>query len=92
MSYRGSADMQTWNGSTWVSHVLKSEPGAPFEQRWLSIPINTWHKPMMGDGNWVVVSFHTAADDELIEERPADDAHPDLGATMSELYEARAAR
>jgi hypothetical protein len=45
MSYHGSADMQTWNGSAWVSHVLRSEAGAPFEQRWLSIPVNTWHKP-----------------------------------------------
>ena len=92
MSYRGSADMQTWNGSAWVSHVLRSEPDTPLEQCWLSIPTNTWHKPVMGDGNWVVVSFHTAADDELIEERPADDAHPDTGATTSELYEGRAAR
>lgn len=92
MSYRGSADMQTWNGATWVSHVLRSEPDAPFEQRWLSIPMNTWHKPVMGDGNWVVVSFHTAADDELIEERPVDDANPDIGATKSELYDGRAAR
>jgi hypothetical protein len=92
MSYRGSADMQTWNGSVWVSHVLRSEPDVPFEQRWLSIPTNTWHKPVMGGGNWLVVSFHTAADDELIEERPADDAHPDVCATTSELYDGRAAR
>ena len=92
MSYRGFADMQTWNGAAWVSHVLRSEPDAPFEQRWLSIPMNTWHMPVMRDGNWVVVSFHTAADDELIEERPADDARPDIGATTSELYDRRVAR
>jgi hypothetical protein len=92
MSFRGSADMQTWNGAAWISHLLRSEPDAPREQRWLSIPMNTWHKPVMGDCNWVVVSFHTAADDELIEERPADDADPDIGATMSQLYDGRAAR
>jgi hypothetical protein len=92
ISYRGSGDMQTWNGAAWVSHVLRSEPDAPFEQRWLSIPMNTWHKPVMGGGNWVVVSFHTAADDELVEERPEDDAHPDIGASISELYDGRAAR
>lgn len=92
ISYRGSADMQLWNGQSWTSNVLSSEADAPFERRWLSIPRNVWHKPVMGTGNWVVVSFHTAPDDELIEERPADDVNPDAGATTSELYEGRAAR
>ena len=46
----------------------------------------------MGDGNWVVVGFHTAGDDELIEERSVDDERPDFGETKSELYGGRAAR
>ena len=92
MSYRGSADMQLWNGQRWTSNVLTSDASAPLERRCLSIPKNVWHKPVMGTGNWVVVSFHTASDAELIEERPADEANPDAGPTRSELYEGRAAR
>jgi hypothetical protein len=92
MSYRGSADMQLWNGKAWNSHRMASGADRSFDTRWLSIPTNVWHRPVMGDLNWVVVSFHTAPDDALIEERPADDAHPDSGATTAELYEGRTAR
>lgn len=91
MSYRGSADMQTWNADEWVSHRLISEPNAPMRDRWLSIPIGVWHKPVMSGGNWIVVSFHTAPDDELIEERATDDARPHEG-ERSELYAGRSAR
>jgi hypothetical protein len=92
MSYRGSADMQLWNGAAWESHRLASGADRTFDRRWLSIPTNVWHKPVMRDVNWVVVSFHTASANTLIEERPADDEHPDVGATTSELYEGRTAR
>jgi hypothetical protein len=92
MSYRGSADMQTWDGRQWVSHVLSGDPQAPLQERWLSIPTNVWHRPVMGAGDWAVVSFHTAADDKLIEERPADDENPDRGLFSMELYAGRKAR
>jgi hypothetical protein len=92
MSYRGSADMQTWNGQEWLSHVLSSDPQAPIPERWLSIPTNVWHRPVMGGEDWVVVSFHTAADDKLIEERPADDENPDRGLVSVALYAGRQAR
>lgn len=92
MSYRGSADLQTWSGNRWVSHHLQSEGRSPIEQRWLSIPVNTWHRPVMGGEAWVVVSFHTAADDKLIEERAADDEHPDQGPVLSLPYAGRDAR
>ena len=92
MSYRGRADMQTWNGKGWESHKMASGADKPFDTRWLSIPRNVWHKPVMSGEHWVVVSFHTAADDALIEERPMDDAHPDRGTTTREPYEGRNAR
>ena len=92
MSYRGSADMQTWNAQEWVSHVLCSDPQAPMQERWLSIPTNVWHRPVMGAGDWVVVSFHTAADDKLIEERPRNDENPDRGLISGALYAGRQAR
>ncbi len=96
MSLRGSADMQTWNGTRWVSNVLSAESRVAdadkLAGRWLSIPANTWLRPVMGAGDWTVVSFHTASDEELIEERPADDENPDRGAVSLELYAGRKAR
>lgn len=68
MSYRGAGDLQTWENGAFGSNRL-SDGAAPLEQRWVSIPVNVWHKPVMGAGDWVVVSFHTAPADELIEER-----------------------
>ena len=46
MSYQGSADMQTWDGQRWVSNLLQHEAEQPLENRWLSIPTNTWHRPV----------------------------------------------
>ena len=55
----------------WRSNVLISDPNAPLEQRWISIPPNVWHRPVIPIGaDWVVVSFHTVPATELIEERP----------------------
>ena len=75
MSFRGSADLQTQVGEQpgpiWTSNHLVSQPTAPLEDRWLSIPCGVWHQGVMSGGNWVVVSFHTALAQDLIEERPA---------------------
>jgi len=59
--------------SPWQSNVLVSEPSAPLERRWISIPPNVWHRPVVGkDANWIVVSFHTVPAEELIEEKLDD--------------------
>ncbi len=92
MSYQGCADMRTWDGERWVSHLLQSEAGQPLENRWLSIPTNVWHRPVMGDVRWAVVSFHTASDTELIEELPLDDEQPDRGSRTATVYAGRHAR
>ena len=71
MSFEGSGDLQTGEPGRWQSNVLVSDPAAPLEQRWIAIPQNVWHRPVVGaDANWAVVSFHTVPADELIEERP----------------------
>ncbi|MCP5110674.1 MAG: hypothetical protein GY953_07550 [bacterium] len=70
MSYRGSGDFQTRAGAVWVSNRLISRPDAQVGERWISIPVNVWHQGVVGDEDWVVVSFHTVAAEELIEERP----------------------
>jgi hypothetical protein len=53
------------------SNVLVSDAGADLERRWISIPKNVWHRPVISKGaDWLVVSFHTVPAEELIEERP----------------------
>jgi len=80
MTLHGSGDMRVRAlhgesltepaSSMWESNVLVSEPGAPLERRWISIPPNVWHRPVVGpDVDWVVVSFHTVPAKELIEEK-----------------------
>jgi hypothetical protein len=65
------SDVQTESEIVWQSNVLVSDPDAPLERRWISIPKNVWHRPVIPKGaDWVVVSFHTVPAAELIEERP----------------------
>jgi hypothetical protein len=68
-SYRGRGDFQIWEGGTWRSHPLDSDPGAALERRWVSIPVGVYHQGVVPKTDWVVVSFHTAGVNELIEER-----------------------
>lgn len=81
MAWRGAGDMQLWGDSVWQSNVLT--PGADeLEQRWVSIPVNVWHKPVMGKDTWVVVSFHTVPAHELIEETGG----PEADRTRQRIY------
>jgi hypothetical protein len=73
MSFQGTGDLQVRTGleSSWQSNVLVSDSEALLERRWISIPQNVWHQPVVPKGaDWVVVSFHTVPAGELIEERP----------------------
>ena len=77
MSFGGSGDMKTGEPGQWQSNELISSPDAPLEQRWISIPQNAWHRPVVGkDADWTVVSFHTVLAEELIEEK-LDDSSED---------------
>jgi hypothetical protein len=59
----------------WQSNVLVSDAEAPRERRWISIPPKVWHRPVIPrQSDWVVISFHTVPAEELIEERPDDQA------------------
>jgi hypothetical protein len=89
-SFQAAGDLQVRarlaDGSEgqWQSNLLVSEPGAPLERRWISIPRNVWHQVVVPEGpDWVVVSFHTVPAEELIEERP-DSADP--GGTKQMRY------
>ena len=71
MSFEGCGDLQTGEPGKWQSNVLVSDPNAPLERRWISIPTNVWHRPVIdAEADWAVVSFHTVPAEELIEERP----------------------
>jgi hypothetical protein len=70
MSFRGAGDLQTGGEGRWQSNLLVSDRRAALERRWVTIPPNLWHQAVVGDTNWVVVSFHTVPAEELIEERP----------------------
>jgi hypothetical protein len=70
MSYKGSGDFQTKPDYEWNSNFLESDFEGKIEKRWISIPQNVWHQGIIGDENWVVISFHTVEVSELIEERP----------------------
>ncbi|PYL26296.1 MAG: hypothetical protein DMF44_00265 [Verrucomicrobia bacterium] len=73
MSFEGSGDLQTGEPGKSQSNVLVSDPDAPLERRWISIPTNVWHHPLINaETDWAVVSFHTVPAEELIEERPDD--------------------
>jgi len=73
MSFEGSGDLQTGKLGNWQSNVLVSDPDAPLERRWISIPTNVWHRPVIDpEADWAVISFHTVLAEELIEERPDD--------------------
>jgi hypothetical protein len=64
-------EVKTESEIVWRSNLLTSESNAPLNQRWISIPPNVWHRPVIPKGaDWVVISFHTVPASELIEERP----------------------
>jgi hypothetical protein len=89
MSFEGRGDLQTGELGQWQSNVLISDLEAPLEQRWISIPQNIWHRPVVGrDADWTVVSFHTVVADQLIEERP-DASSRDRTKQMRYLNESR---
>ncbi len=78
ISFEGSGDLQTGELGKWKSNVLVSDPDAPLERRWILIPTNVWHRPVISaETDWAVVSFHTVPAEELIEERP--DENRDAG-------------
>lgn len=83
MSYRGTGDMQTMSDDRWQSNFLVSDKDAGIEKRWVSIPTNVWHQPVVGKENWAVVAFHTVLDNELIEERPNS---TDFKSTRQRIY------
>lgn len=87
LSLMGRGEFQLRQGGRWESHPLVSDPSAPPEHRWVDIPRSTWHRLFVGDGNWGMLSFHTVAPEELIEERPVRPDDLDDGPTERHRYQ-----
>ena len=86
LSLAGGGEFQLRPKRTWERHPLTSAPDEPIEHRWVSIPVNTWHRWLAGGEPWGILSFHTVAADELIEETPVDPTQLDGGPTRQNLY------
>jgi hypothetical protein len=86
LSLTGGGNFEVRERDRWCPHPLASEAGAAPAERWVTIPPNTWHRLFVGQRAWGVLSFHTVAAEELIEERPADAGDLD-GPTVRQLYE-----
>jgi hypothetical protein len=72
----GLKGMSTNAAARELGYRLTSDSDAPLEKRWISIPQNVWHQPVISkEADWVVVSFHTVPAEELIEERPETSGH-----------------
>lgn len=87
-SLTGRGTFELFDGQRWRPHPLASAGDAGMEQRSVSIPQSTWHRLFVGPQPWGMVSFHTVAPEDLIEERPVNE--DDLeGATHQERYTGR---
>ena len=86
LSLLGHGEFQLWDGRRWEPYPLVSDPGAPVDRRWVTIPPNTWHRLFVGPSDWGMLSFHTVAAEELIEERPSSTDSLDGGPTERLRY------
>lgn len=85
LSLVGSGTFELRDGDVWSPYPLVSDPSAPPTARWVTIPVGTWHRLFVGQEPWGMLSFHTVAASELIEERPVEEELLD-GETVRERY------
>ncbi len=66
-TYIGEGDTKILENNIWKSNVKKNV-GSSIDDRWLSVPENTWHQPIALSNDWITITFHTASEDEIIDE------------------------
>jgi hypothetical protein len=71
MSLSGDGDLQIQDSGEWHAHPISSNLKAPLERRWVSVPPNVWHQAVVKE-DWLVLSFHTVAAADVIEEDYSD--------------------
>ena len=62
----GSGDTKVLINNIWVSNIRRAD-GKTIEDRWLSVPENTWHQPISGKEDWITVAFHTASEGQIVD-------------------------
>jgi len=88
LSLTGSGIFELRGPDGWTPHPLVSTGSDATEQGWVTIPPATWHRLSVSPQAWGMLSFHTVAPEELIEERPVDPNDLD-GETHQERYAGR---
>jgi hypothetical protein len=88
LSLIGTGRFELHAGGVWQPHPLVSADDEGLAKRWVSIPPSTWHRLAVGPHPWGVLSFHTVAPEELIEETPVEADNLD-GQKRQERYAGR---
>ena len=86
LSIAGRGEFQLRPARKLERHSLTSARDESVWRRWASIPVNTWHRWLVGPEPWAVLSFHTVASEELIEETPVSPDRLDSGPTKRNRY------
>ncbi|MDZ7759503.1 MAG: hypothetical protein U5L00_04505 [Desulfovermiculus sp.] len=76
ISIEGQGRIVVKDESSPKTEDLTSAQDAPLEQRWSSVPANTWHEPQAGNRDWVLLTFHQVPENELIDEYQNEILHP----------------
>jgi hypothetical protein len=69
MSLDGRGAFHLGLGEHRKTYPLAGIEGGDITERWASIPPLTWHEAVAGAEPWTVVTFHTAPDGAIINER-----------------------
>ena len=68
LSLEGTGKIRVFEKPTPRDVSLRSDMYGPLELRWASLSENIWHQPVSDNEDWVVLTFHTASEMELIDE------------------------
>jgi hypothetical protein len=74
-SLSGGGDFQVHDGARWTSRRLTSDPRASLEDRWISIPPDTWHQGIVGSKDWLSPPSHPRL--QRVDRGAADPDDPD---------------
>ena len=66
-TYSGEGDTKIFLNNVWESNIRKST-GSKIDDRWFSVRENTWHEPIAHSCDWITITFHTAKENEIIDE------------------------